>query len=142
MGSVTSDPSRSEDSAAKKDSLPLSGKNKRELVRPALLPLSSPLTVRLVFPHSRLTTVEVYHCFCVDQGHCTVLFTTLSFPYFYIWSLLTLYQNSVFIKGLVVGSTMIISVQNAVCSSLSPKFFKLAHKYTKVNVQVSFSAVS
>ncbi|XP_041820247.1 inositol 1,4,5-triphosphate receptor associated 2 [Chelmon rostratus] len=31
MGSVTSDPSRSEDSAAKKDSLPLSGKNKREL---------------------------------------------------------------------------------------------------------------
>ncbi|XP_070709648.1 inositol 1,4,5-triphosphate receptor associated 2 [Pempheris klunzingeri] len=31
MGSVTSDPSRVEDSAAKKDSLPLSGKNKREL---------------------------------------------------------------------------------------------------------------
>ncbi|KAM9334620.1 inositol 1,4,5-triphosphate receptor associated 2 [Symphorus nematophorus] len=31
MGSVTSDPSHSEDSAAKKDSLPLSGKNKREL---------------------------------------------------------------------------------------------------------------
>ncbi|XP_070847707.1 inositol 1,4,5-triphosphate receptor associated 2 isoform X2 [Chaetodon trifascialis] len=31
MGSVTSDPSCSEDGAAKKDSLPLSGKNKREL---------------------------------------------------------------------------------------------------------------
>ncbi|XP_076577895.1 inositol 1,4,5-triphosphate receptor associated 2 isoform X2 [Chaetodon auriga] len=31
MGSVTSDPSRSEDGAARKDSLPLSGKNKREL---------------------------------------------------------------------------------------------------------------
>ncbi|XP_042366917.1 inositol 1,4,5-triphosphate receptor associated 2 isoform X2 [Plectropomus leopardus] len=31
MGSMTSDPSQSEDSAAKKDSLPLCGKNKREL---------------------------------------------------------------------------------------------------------------
>ncbi|XP_035531726.1 inositol 1,4,5-triphosphate receptor associated 2 isoform X1 [Morone saxatilis] len=31
MGSVTSDPSHSEDSAAKKDSLPLCGKNKRQL---------------------------------------------------------------------------------------------------------------
>ncbi|XP_070784987.1 inositol 1,4,5-triphosphate receptor associated 2 [Enoplosus armatus] len=31
MGSVTSDPSQSEDSAAKKDSLPLCGKNKKEL---------------------------------------------------------------------------------------------------------------
>ncbi|XP_035851762.1 inositol 1,4,5-triphosphate receptor associated 2 isoform X2 [Sander lucioperca] len=31
MGSVTSDPSQSEDSAAKKDSLPLCGKNKRQL---------------------------------------------------------------------------------------------------------------
>ncbi|XP_063761368.1 inositol 1,4,5-triphosphate receptor associated 2 isoform X2 [Eleginops maclovinus] len=33
IGSVTSDPSQSEDSAAKKDSLPLSGKKKRELER-------------------------------------------------------------------------------------------------------------
>ncbi|XP_056280356.1 inositol 1,4,5-triphosphate receptor associated 2 isoform X4 [Pseudoliparis swirei] len=31
LGSVTSDPSQSEDSAAKKDSVPVSGKNKREL---------------------------------------------------------------------------------------------------------------
>lgn len=51
-------------------SLPVSGKNKRELVRLALLPLSTQLTVGLVFPHidgarelKSLTTVGVYHCF-------------------------------------------------------------------------------
>lgn len=38
MNSATSGPSHSEDSATKKDSLPPGGKNKRELVRPTLLP--------------------------------------------------------------------------------------------------------
>lgn len=51
MGSVTSEPSQSEDSAAKKNSLSLCGKNKKELVRPALLPRSSQLTVRSLIPH-------------------------------------------------------------------------------------------
>lgn len=51
MGSVTSDPNQSEDSAVKKDSLPPCGKNKKELVRPALLPLSPQLTVGLVILH-------------------------------------------------------------------------------------------
>lgn len=46
MGGVTSDPSQPEDNASKKDS----GKNKRELVRPALLPLQCPLMVRCVVP--------------------------------------------------------------------------------------------
>lgn len=61
MGSMTSDPSQSENNAAKKDS----GKNKRELVRPALLPLHSPLTIRWVIPHIKgfkiihLMTVEL-----------------------------------------------------------------------------------
>uniref|UniRef100_A0A665TMG6 Lymphoid-restricted membrane protein n=1 Tax=Echeneis naucrates TaxID=173247 RepID=A0A665TMG6_ECHNA len=49
MGSMTSDPSQSGEKAAKKDS----GKNKRELVRPALLLLHPPLTVRCNIPHNK-----------------------------------------------------------------------------------------
>lgn len=76
MGSATSDPSQSEDSAAKKESLPFGGKNKRELVRPALLPLSSQLTIGLVIPLINgdndlkvisLTTVGVDYCSCVNH---------------------------------------------------------------------------
>lgn len=52
-GSVTSDPSQLEDSAsaAKTDTLPQHGKKKKELVRPALLPLSSKLGVGWVVTH-------------------------------------------------------------------------------------------
>lgn len=70
MGSVTSDPS-----------LPISGKNKRELVRPALLPLSTRLTVGLVFPHingamelksltvlyTHYNVVLLFYCFIFNQ---------------------------------------------------------------------------
>lgn len=45
MGSITSDPSHSQASTAKKDALLLCGKNKRELVRPALLPLDCRISI-------------------------------------------------------------------------------------------------